>query len=90
VVTELLNRVPELRGNLKHDATTVALMCEPGTRRIRTRDTDFHRSLKSSRSTLSDNSFADAESQQLIASTCAVPTPSFTEMLYILPTVPSL
>ena len=43
VVTELIDRVPELRGNLMHDATTVALMREHGIRRIYTRDTDFHR-----------------------------------------------
>jgi uncharacterized protein len=43
VVTELIGLVPELRGNLMHDATTAALMREHGIRRIYTRDTDFHR-----------------------------------------------
>jgi uncharacterized protein len=43
VVTELINLVPELRGNLMHDATTAVLMREHGIRRIYTRDTDFHR-----------------------------------------------
>jgi uncharacterized protein len=43
VLTELIGSVPDLRGNLMHDATTVALMHEHGIRRIYTRDVDFHR-----------------------------------------------
>ena len=43
VLTELIALVPELRGNLMHDAATAALMREHGIRRIYTRDTDFHR-----------------------------------------------
>jgi predicted nucleic acid-binding protein len=35
--------VPELTGNLVHDAHTAALMLEHGVRAIYTRDTDFHR-----------------------------------------------
>ena len=42
VLTELIDRVPDLRANLVHDATTVVLMHEHGIRRIYTRDTDFH------------------------------------------------
>jgi toxin-antitoxin system PIN domain toxin len=43
VLTELIERAPDVRGNLMHDATTVALMYEHGISRIYTRDTDFHR-----------------------------------------------
>lgn len=35
--------VPQLAGNLVHDAETAVLMREHGIRRICTRDTDFHR-----------------------------------------------
>ena len=35
--------LPDLRGNLIHDARTAILMREHGIRRIYTRDTDFHR-----------------------------------------------
>ena len=35
--------VPDLRGNLVHDAHTAVLMREHGVRDIFTRDTDFHR-----------------------------------------------
>jgi predicted nucleic acid-binding protein len=43
VVDELIEKVPELTGNLVHDAHTAALMIEHGVRTIYTRDTDFHR-----------------------------------------------
>ena len=43
VVTELIGLVPELRGNLMHDATTAAWMREHFIRRIYTRDAAFHR-----------------------------------------------
>lgn len=43
VLTELLDRVPGVIGNLMHDTATVALMREHGVRRIYTRDADFHR-----------------------------------------------
>ncbi|MGI8765576.1 MAG: TA system VapC family ribonuclease toxin [Gemmatimonadaceae bacterium] len=43
VLTELLERVPGLAGNLVHDATTVTLMYEHGIRRIYTHDADFYR-----------------------------------------------
>jgi len=42
VLGELVRDVPELRGNLLHDAHTVALMREHGIHVIYTRDTDFH------------------------------------------------
>lgn len=42
-LTELIRDVPELKGNLLHDAHTVALMHEHGIRVIYTRDSDFHR-----------------------------------------------
>ena len=38
-----LRRIPDLRGNIMHDAHTAILMREHGVRRICTRDTDFHR-----------------------------------------------
>lgn len=43
ILAELIAQVPELTGNLIHDAHTAALMREHGVRRIYTRDTDFHR-----------------------------------------------
>jgi len=43
VVADLVASVPDLTGNLVHDAHTVALMREHGVRAIYTRDTDFHR-----------------------------------------------
>jgi toxin-antitoxin system PIN domain toxin len=43
VLANLIERVPELTGNLVHDAHTAALMIEHGVRTIYTRDTDFHR-----------------------------------------------
>jgi len=43
VLSALLQEVPELTGNLVHDAHTAALMIEHGVRRIYTRDTHFHR-----------------------------------------------
>lgn len=43
VLAELIETIPELTGNLVHDAHTAALMAEPGVRTIYTRDTDFHR-----------------------------------------------
>ena len=43
VARAVLNEVPDLRGNLLHDAHTAVLMREHGVREIYTRDTDFHR-----------------------------------------------
>jgi len=43
VLAGLIEEVPELTGNLLHDAHTAALMLEHGVRAIFTRDTDFHR-----------------------------------------------
>ena len=43
VLAGLIQGVPELTGNLVHDAHTAALMIEHGVRAIYTRDTDFHR-----------------------------------------------
>jgi uncharacterized protein len=43
VVSESMASVPELRGNLFHDANTAFLMREHGVERIYTRDADFHR-----------------------------------------------
>ena len=43
VLAEVTREVPDIRGNLWHDATTAVLMKEHGIRRICTRDMDFHR-----------------------------------------------
>jgi len=43
ILTGLIEDVPELRGNLMHDAHIVANMLEHGVRVIYTRDSDFHR-----------------------------------------------
>ena len=43
ILAELLRDIPELKGNLLHDAHTAALMREHGIRSIYTRDMDFHR-----------------------------------------------
>jgi len=43
VLTELLEAVPAVRGNLVFDAHTAALMLEHGIRTIYTHDADFHR-----------------------------------------------
>lgn len=43
VAAEVFGEVPDLRGNLVHDARTAILMREHGVGRIYTRDTDFHR-----------------------------------------------
>ncbi|MGH2826217.1 MAG: TA system VapC family ribonuclease toxin [Actinomycetota bacterium] len=43
VLTELTEIVPQLTGNLWHDAHTAVLMKEHGIRQIVTRDTHFHR-----------------------------------------------
>jgi hypothetical protein len=43
VLSEVVNEVPFLAGNLVHDAAAAVLMREHGIRRICTRDTDFHR-----------------------------------------------
>lgn len=43
VLASLVASVPELTGNLVHDAHTAALMLEHGVRTLYTRDTDFHR-----------------------------------------------
>lgn len=42
-VGEVVEQVPNLRGNLWHDAETAILMREHGIRRIYTRDAGFHR-----------------------------------------------
>jgi len=43
VLGEIVTEIPQLAGNLMHDAGTAALMREHGVSRICTRDTDFHR-----------------------------------------------
>jgi toxin-antitoxin system PIN domain toxin len=43
VLEQLLSEMPELAGNIMHDAHTVSLMREHGVRRIVTRDSAFHR-----------------------------------------------
>ena len=43
VAGQVLQEVPQLGGNVVHDAHTAILMREHGIRRIYTRDTDFHR-----------------------------------------------
>lgn len=43
VLARTLDEIPNLRGNLLHDAHTAVLMREHGVRRVYTRDTDFHR-----------------------------------------------
>lgn len=43
VAERVVAELPELAGNLLHDAHTAILMREHGIRRICTRDTDFHR-----------------------------------------------
>ena len=43
VLGEVIEQVPQLAGNVFHDAETAVLMREHGIRRICTRDTDFHR-----------------------------------------------
>lgn len=43
VVSEVIQEVPHLQGNLMHDLQTAALMREHGIKKIYTRDTDFHR-----------------------------------------------
>ena|SRR5438874_4259972 len=43
VAAEVIAEIPELAGNLVHDAHTAILMREHGVRQICTRDADFHR-----------------------------------------------
>ena len=43
VAAEVIAEIPELAGNLIHDAHTAILMREHGVRQICTRDADFHR-----------------------------------------------
>ncbi|HSN91222.1 MAG TPA: TA system VapC family ribonuclease toxin [Anaeromyxobacteraceae bacterium] len=43
VAAEVFREVPDVSGNLVHDAHVAILMREHGIRRIYTRDTDFHR-----------------------------------------------
>lgn len=43
VAAQVVREVPQLFGNLLHDAHTAILMREHGIRRIYTRDMDFHR-----------------------------------------------
>lgn len=43
ILAELMAEIPQLRGNLVHDAHIAALMREHGLTTIVTRDTDFHR-----------------------------------------------
>jgi predicted nucleic acid-binding protein len=43
VAAEVFAELPNLAGNVIHDAQTAVLMRDHGIRRIYTRDTDFHR-----------------------------------------------
>jgi len=43
VAEQTLAELPDLAGNVLHDAHTAILMREHGIRTIQTRDTDFHR-----------------------------------------------
>jgi toxin-antitoxin system PIN domain toxin len=43
VAAQAMREIPQLSGNLLHDAHTAILMREHGIRRVHTRDTDFHR-----------------------------------------------
>ena len=43
VAAKTFAELPDLRGNLTHDAHTAILLREHGVRQIYTRDTDFHR-----------------------------------------------
>lgn len=43
VLSQTLQEMPELAGNLMHDVHTAVLMREHGVRRIYTKDADFHR-----------------------------------------------
>lgn len=43
VAAEVIRELPDVAGNLVHDAHVAILMREHGIRRIYTRDTDFHR-----------------------------------------------
>jgi hypothetical protein len=43
VAARVFDEIPQLAGNLVHDAHTAILMREHGIRRIVTRDTDYHR-----------------------------------------------
>jgi len=43
VAERVIAELPQLAGNLFHDAHTAILMREHGLRRVATRDTDFHR-----------------------------------------------
>jgi uncharacterized protein len=43
VARECIDALPDLRGNILHDAHTAILMREHGVRRVLTRDRDFHR-----------------------------------------------
>ena len=43
VAADVIAEMPELAGNLVHDAHTAILMREHGVRQICTRDADFHR-----------------------------------------------
>ena len=43
VAEQVIEEIPQLAGNLLHDAHTAILMREHGVRRICTRDADFHR-----------------------------------------------
>lgn len=43
VLRETVAELPDLGGNIIHDATTAVLMREHGIRRVLTRDMDFHR-----------------------------------------------
>jgi hypothetical protein len=43
IAGQVVSEIPDIRGNLWHDAETAILMREHGIRRIYTCDTDFHR-----------------------------------------------
>jgi uncharacterized protein len=43
LLSEIIAEMPQLRGNILHDAHTAVLMREHGIKQIYTRDMDFHR-----------------------------------------------
>ena len=43
VAAQVIKELPQIAGNLLHDAHTAILMREHGIRRVCTRDMDFHR-----------------------------------------------
>ena len=43
ILSEILEELPDIRGNISHDLHTAVLMCEHGITRICSRDIDFLR-----------------------------------------------